>query len=431
MTWRRNTLACLFLGVLPALAAVVPAMTAAAPGEKTETYRVLDPIESGDLKLYPIVRANSSGPAAHWRYITLDEGLQSGQVVIEEAGKARGLVRRRSPNGGLADEPSNDEVNTLVLENRSRLPLLLLAGEIVTGGKQDRVIGKDRIVAPNSAPLDLSVFCIEPGRWQEETPVFHGSGRGKHLSFMAEPSIRERAMVEKDQLRVWSAVRNSIAAEQASAAPASTGAAGSGPAIDYNLPATSSYAQTMASPAAARQVDSIARPVLEDESGAVPVLLKEQAVGVVAAIHGHIVWADLFATPELLAAYWPKLVRSYAAEALHSSSDDGPVASKEAALEFVQSAVDGHETSEGISSVYRYREVHGQTESVFQLEALLPGTGFEVHRTKVYQREAHAIAEPVRPQPPLRGDPVYHALPYMPRTEPGIAGPHVTADSIR
>jgi len=33
-------------------------------------------------------------------------------------------------------------VNRLVLVNNSKRPLLLLAGEIVTGGKQDRVIGK-------------------------------------------------------------------------------------------------------------------------------------------------------------------------------------------------------------------------------------------------------------------------------------------------
>jgi len=37
-------------------------------------------------------------------------------------------------------------VNQLVLINRSKRPLLLLAGELVSGGKQDRVIGKDRIV---------------------------------------------------------------------------------------------------------------------------------------------------------------------------------------------------------------------------------------------------------------------------------------------
>jgi len=45
----------------------------------------------------------------------------------------------------------------------SSRPLLLLACEIVSGGKQDRVIGKDRILPAESDPVDLSVFCVEPG----------------------------------------------------------------------------------------------------------------------------------------------------------------------------------------------------------------------------------------------------------------------------
>jgi hypothetical protein len=26
-------------------------------------------------------------------------------------------------------------------------------------------VGKDRIVPPKSDPIDLAVFCVEPGRW--------------------------------------------------------------------------------------------------------------------------------------------------------------------------------------------------------------------------------------------------------------------------
>jgi len=55
----------------------------------------------------------------------------------------RGLLRRADHAPVLHDRA---EVNRLVLINNSKHPLLLLAGEIVTGGKQDRVIGKDRIV---------------------------------------------------------------------------------------------------------------------------------------------------------------------------------------------------------------------------------------------------------------------------------------------
>jgi hypothetical protein len=64
--------------------------------------------------------------------------------VVTEYGNAQGLIRRRHTTPAVMRESA--QVNKLVLINNSKRPLLLLAGEIVTGGKQDRVIGKDRIV---------------------------------------------------------------------------------------------------------------------------------------------------------------------------------------------------------------------------------------------------------------------------------------------
>ena len=112
------------------------------------------------------------------------------------------------------------QVNRLVLVNNSKRPLLLLAGEIVTGGKQDRVIGKDRIVPPESDPVDLSVFCVEPGRWVATSEHFgaseamYGSSSGNPkshppvpMAMMAQPSVRAKAMGDKNQAEVWDEVR--------------------------------------------------------------------------------------------------------------------------------------------------------------------------------------------------------------------------------
>jgi len=95
-------------------------------------YRVLAPIESGNLLLFPVVRAGGKSPGAT-PFITLDEGIKSGEVEVTEAGKARGLVRQRGSVGvppyqddrfrGAPDYPDDhvrgDEVNTLVLVNHS------------------------------------------------------------------------------------------------------------------------------------------------------------------------------------------------------------------------------------------------------------------------------------------------------------------------
>ena len=100
-----------------------------------------------------------------------------------------------------------------MLINNSKRPLLLLAGEIVTGGKPDRVIGKDRIVPAESDPIDLGVFCVEPGRWVARSDKF-GTTIG-----LAQPSVRAKAMVDKDQQKVWDQVAEARGALVAAAPP--------------------------------------------------------------------------------------------------------------------------------------------------------------------------------------------------------------------
>ena len=387
------------------------------PQTKSNNYQVLDPIESGSVTLYPIVRTHPDEHAAKWQFITLDEGFKSGEVVVTEAGKAAGLARSRRNDGGVATDEqaySNDSVNTLVLLNNSSRPLVLLAGEIVTGGRQDRVIAKDRIVMPHSAPLDLSVFCIEPHRWVETSSKFGAAGKGSSHSFMVEPSVRREAMASKDQQQVWNAVNRSVTETVAVTAASPSSIHTTNPdrqmvfenaGVGYG--GTSSYAQEMASPDAQKAIDKVAAPALVNDSAMPEQLHKLQAVGVVAAINGHILWADVFASPELLAAYWSKLVRSYAAESIHQSSEFGPAASREEALKFVENTVNGEETSEGKSTVYRYLEIQGQRDSEFILQALLPGTNFDVHRARmVHEKQVTADK---------------NNLPgYRPRPHPGI-----------
>src|SRR6516165_8070882 len=75
-------------------------VTAGGPVESVDTYRVLAPIESGNLLLFPVVRTNSMG-GAESPFVTLDEGLKNGSVEVTEAGKARGLVRGRGNGAAI------------------------------------------------------------------------------------------------------------------------------------------------------------------------------------------------------------------------------------------------------------------------------------------------------------------------------------------
>jgi hypothetical protein len=367
---------------------------AGGPDESANNeYRVLAPIESGNLLLFPVVRAAGKSPSAT-PFLTLDEGIKTGEVEVTEAGKVRGLVRHRgsaSPANTAPiyqATPRGDQVNTLVLVNNSKQPLLLLAGEIVTGGKQDRVIAKDRIVPAGGDPIDLSVFCIEPGRWTESSATFNGAAKASVGSFMVQPTIRQKAMVAKNQQQVWDSVHGTIAQMEIAAAPAvSAGGASEtvtvqAQSISPNTFATTSYAKVMQDRVVSEKVDEASAPVMKSRDQVLAQLRQEHAVGVVVAVRGEIVWADLFANSELFSRYWTKLVRSYAAESL-TTGDTHSAPNVTDAQHFLDAPSGGTETSEGDVDIYRYRELHFRGTETFVLESLLPGTGYDVHISKL------------------------------------------------
>jgi hypothetical protein len=348
---------------------LVPCLLQAGEAAPASGYSLLGPIRSGNLTVFPVVASKSYDTA---EFLTLDEGLKSGDVVVTEAGQARGLIRRRPGGPSIVHPIRGAEVNRLVLVNNSKRPLLLLAGEIVTGGKQDRVIGKDRIVPAESDPVDLDVFCVEPGRWVAANGKDDFSNAESGALFAA-PAVRSKAMVAKDQQQVWDSVRSSqhAMAETVEVAGAAT-----------EVNATTSYARVMDNREVQKKVDAVAEPVERNYESVVRQLRDKNAVGVVVAVNGEIVWADIFASTQLLQKYWPKLIRSYAAEAVVTRGKGGEASVKEA-QKFVDDLQGRHETAETEPGLYRQTEITGDGFKVFELTSLLPKTGFAVHVAKM------------------------------------------------
>ena len=372
----------LLLTVLVIVAVVVAGnQREAHAGEVPPTagYKVLDPIRHGNLTVFPVVAAKSYPTS---EFLTLDEGLRSGEVVVTEAGIVQGLVRRHSTPAVRHD---GAEVNRLVLVNNSNRPLLLLAGEIVSGGKQDRVIAKDRIVPAESDPIDLGVFCVEPGRWVASSQNFGASeamyGGAVHgtlnapMAIMAQPSVRSKAMAEKDQQQVWDAVnkqKEAMTVEVTAAAPE----------LNTEMSQVSSYAKVNENKEVRKQVDAIAKPIEQNYQGLIRQLRDRNAVGVVVAVNGRIIWSDIFASTDLLAKYWPKLVRSYASEAVVTRAKQIEV-NVDQAQAFLANLEGRREVVESEPGIFRHTEVTGEGFKAFSLTALLPKTGFEVHVAKM------------------------------------------------
>ena len=339
-------------------------------------YKVLPPIRHGNLTVFPVVSTSAHDTSG---FVTRDEGLKSGEVEVTESGNVHGMVRPRHADGMVVvpNYPVHDgaQVNKLVLVNNSKRPLLLLAGEIVTGGKQDRVISKDRIVPAESDPIDLDVFCVEPGRWVGSSSKFMNS---MSLGVMAAPSVRGKAMADKSQEKVWAEVGH--ANEQMTVEVQADAA----PSVSRELSSTTSYAKVNQNGAVQAKVDSVARPIEQEYESTIKQLRDRKAVGVVVAVNGEIVWADLFASTSLLEKYWPKLVRSYASEAVVTRTK-GATVNEAAAQAFLQDLRGRHETTDSEPGIYRHTEISGDGFKAFELTSLLPKTNFSVHVAKMAQ----------------------------------------------
>ena len=75
--------------------------------------------------------------------MTLEEALAKGRVKVRETGN----------------------VNELTVENVGDSEVFVQAGDIVKGGRQDRVLSVDLLLPPRSGVVPIAAFCVEAGRW--------------------------------------------------------------------------------------------------------------------------------------------------------------------------------------------------------------------------------------------------------------------------
>ncbi len=333
----------------------------AAPSSRPEgEWRLLDPVNYENISVFPVVSSYNQDTSP---FLTLEEGLATGEVTVREQGSET-MVRGRDGRAVYIPQPSTGaSVNQLVLINRSHRPLLLLAGELVSGGKQDRVIGKDRIIPAGAPPLPLDVFCVEHGRWT-------GSTQFAAANTIVHPSVRESAAVDQVQTKVWDSVRNGTNMKASPAAPSAKIAQPNIQSAIAGNGRTEAYEKIYVSQAVGVSIDDFVNEVQRRFSQATSGLKNERVVGVVVAYGGDVAWSDIFASGDLFDHYWRKLLRSYAVEALTRPSYR-QAASRENAAEFLR-RLNGRETQETEPGVYRWREIKEGQLAQIELDALQP-----------------------------------------------------------
>jgi hypothetical protein len=341
--------------------------TGATPPEKQAgEWRLLDPVSYENLTVFPVVSSSGYDTSA---FLTLEEGLSSGEVTVREQG-AEVIYRNRDGSRPAVRNYGGPSVNQLVLVNHSKRPLLLLAGELVSGGKQDRVIAKDRVVPPFGDPLPLNVFCVEHGRWS-------AGSQFNEARTIVHPSVREQAAVIQKQADVWAAVTaGSVAPRAATAPPPQVGSTDLEATIQNEAP-TLSYSKLYESRRVSAPVEAVVSEIQRRFRKETSGLKGERVVGVVVAYGGEVAWSDIFASDELFNQYWSKLLRSYAVEAV-ARPTLREKASVDDAREFLR-RLNGREQTESEPGAYRWREINEGGLSQIELDALQPKT-FMLHR---------------------------------------------------
>src|SRR5271168_143377 len=358
------------LGVSTAgtLGFALPATGGPEPSGRPEgIWHILEPVTYENISIFPV--ASSAGYDTSY-FLTLDEGLSSGEVLIREQG-ADGMARSREGDPRIIPEyRSGPAVNQLVLVNSSKRPLLLLAGELVSGGKQDRIIGKDRIVPVGAPPLPLAGFCVEHGRWSSGANFVAAKT-------IVHPSVREKAAVDQAQTEVWNAVRNGSTAAAAPSAPAARlNVQVLSQAIAVDAP-TESYDKVYTTKSTGVSIDDFVDQIANRFAKETSHLKGERVVGVIVAYGGEVAWSDIFASGDLFNHYWNKLLRSYVVEAL-ARPTLRDVASRDDAGGFLR-RLNGRERQETDPNVYVWREITEGRLTQIELDALEPKQ-FTLHR---------------------------------------------------
>ncbi|HYE15699.1 MAG TPA: DUF6569 family protein [Pyrinomonadaceae bacterium] len=332
-----------------------------------DAWSVLPPVSYKNLTLFP-VRGPNTAPAGD--YVTLDEGIKRGTVEITERGAGQMVRRQVRGRAQQVNMTAGDgaTVNQLALVNRSGKKLLLLSGEVIVGGKQDRIVQEDRIVPPVSVPVSIDVFCVEHGRWSQRAsagsagaPVIAPSAQPRKaenfysLGAVAHPKLRGAAQDKKEQTEVWKEVSDNNARL----------------GTDNT---TGTYQEVYASKKVAGQLEEYIAALQKE-------VLQPGVVGVIVARNGEPVWADVFASQTLFAAYWPKLLKSYAVEAVGDyKSDEKPTV--EQARRYL-SERDGTVSTAGLAGVYQLVKTEHPEYAVFVLSDISLPAPLRLHFNKM------------------------------------------------
>jgi len=235
--------------------------------ETLETIKFGEFVKFENMEMVPLLAER----AADYQYGVLDDVLKAESVRITEVSE-----------GGTVPE--------LSFLNESDEPVFLMDGEELVGAKQNRVLNLS-IMVPAGETIVIPVSCVEAGRWSYSSGEFQSGSKAQYASARASKSrsvSNNMSMFQEarsDQEEVWAELSSKSARMEARS----------------ETSAMSEIYETRK--AELKQFADHLKPV-------------ENQVGVIFLINGSVAGLDLFDKSETLAKLMPKLVESYALDAI-------------------------------------------------------------------------------------------------------------------
>jgi hypothetical protein len=240
------------------------------------------PVQVGGVTVYPVID-ETAPKIATGDIESFSEAMADGTLVVSESGSQGGSY------------------TNLVLTNHSKEPVLVMAGEVVRGGRQDRIFTEDLIIPPDSGPQMVQVHCVEKGRWSDAAATFSYGGRAE---------LALRSATKSGQDATW----ETIAAMNTERGGSATGAY-----IAADGEQMLQYRQTL-------------RAAIGQQ---------HQVVGAVIAQGSQIVHAEIFGDPQLAGVGRATLLDGYAVDAVVMDDLEPIAPDPEAAALYLQRALSG------------------------------------------------------------------------------------------
>ena len=234
------------------------------------------------LKLIPIKRIETLADSL---YVTASS-------ISLKAGMANGTVQLKERGNYMIDD-----INVLLIENKSGKDLIIKSGDIVMGGRQDRVFARDTVLTAGKTHL-VPVFCIEENRWSEKEKKFLYRGTtGSGLQAIIDTA--------HNQTKVWDEIRRLLK--------------------QNNHTASSSYAALLNNKKIADTTNQYSRYFLQE------LRRKDSSiVGIIASTDNKILGIDVFLSTSLFYQTLPGLLEKYSTEAILTGTAAATTHNKEA-----------------------------------------------------------------------------------------------------